>query len=62
LRANLVEQTGSGEEAENSIERRGMRICFGSQLITILWPGGQQVENSDLHDNVYGLRDAIAAD
>jgi hypothetical protein len=26
FRANFVEQAGSGEEAQNSIERRGMRI------------------------------------
>jgi hypothetical protein len=62
LRTNLVEQAGSGEKAENSVERRGMRIGFPGWLIAILWSGGQQVGNSDLRDNVYCLRDAIAAD
>ncbi len=62
FRVNFFEQAGSGEEAQNSIERRGMRIGFRGQLIAILWSGSQQVRNSDLYDNVYGLRDAIAAD
>jgi hypothetical protein len=57
-----IEQTGPGKEAENSKERRGMRIGFSGQLIAAPWPGGKQVGNSELHDNVDGLRDAVAAD
>jgi hypothetical protein len=39
-----------------------MCICLSGQLIAPLWPGRQQVGNAEFHDNIYGLRNAAAAD
>jgi hypothetical protein len=58
----LVEQAGPGKEAEDSKECRGMCIGLSGQLIAMPRPGGKQVGNSKLRDDVDGLRDAVAAD
>src|SRR5712664_1344133 len=60
-RTNLVEQAGSRQKAKNAIKRRGMGLRFRGQVIAMLWPGKQQVGNSELHGNVQGLRNAISA-
>jgi len=42
-RADFVEQAGSGEEAENSVERRACVNCFAASSLQFRGPAGEQI-------------------